>query len=85
MLVPAIESDPDGSGRRLFVELSGLRGFAVVDFESHREVARIKLPDDEPTVPPSGAPTHGLGIAPDGKTLWVVSRIYDAVFVYSLP
>lgn len=85
VLVPAIESGPDGSGRRLFVELSGLRGFAVVDFESHREVARIKLPDDEPTVPPSGTPTHGLGIAPDGKTLWVVSRIYDAVFVYSVP
>jgi YVTN family beta-propeller protein len=85
VLVPAIESGPDGSARRLFVQLSGLRGFAVVDFEKRQEVARIKFPDDEPTVPPSGTPSHGIGIAPDGKTLWVVSRIYDCVFVYSLP
>ncbi len=85
VLVPTIESGPDGSARRLFVQLSGLRGFAVVDFEKRQEVARIKFPDDEPTVPPSGTPSHGIGIAPDGKTLWVVSRIYDCVFVYSLP
>src|SRR5260370_3618789 len=85
VLVPNIESGPDGSARRLFVQLSGLRGFAVVDFEKRQEVARIKFPDDEPTVPPSGTPSHGIGIAPDGKTLWVVSRIYDCVFVYSLP
>jgi YVTN family beta-propeller protein len=85
VLVPAIERGPDGSARRLFVQLSGLRGFAVVDFEKRQEVARIKFPDDEPTVPPSGTPSHGIGIAPDGKTLWVVSRIYDCVFVYSLP
>jgi YVTN family beta-propeller protein len=84
-LVPAIESNPDGSGRRLFIQLSGLRGFAVVDFESRKEVARIKFPDDEPTVPPSGTPSHGLGVSPDRKTLWAVSRIYDSVFVYSLP
>jgi|ERR1700730_1532169 len=84
-LVPAIESNPDGSGRRLFIQLSGLRGFAVVDFEARKELARIKFPDDEPTVPPSGTPSHGIGISPDHKTLWVVSRIYDSVFVYSLP
>jgi YVTN family beta-propeller protein len=85
VLVPAIESGADGSARRLFVQLSGLWGFAVVDFQKRQEVARIKFPEDEPTVRPSGTPSHGLGIAPDGKTLWVVSRIYDAVFVYSLP
>jgi YVTN family beta-propeller protein len=85
VLVPAIESGPDGSARRLFVQLTGLRGFAVVDFEKRQELARIKFPDDEPTVPPSGTPSHGIGIAPDKKTLWVVSRIYDSVFVYSLP
>ncbi len=85
VLVPTIESGPGGSALRLFVELSELRGFAVVDFEKRQEVARIKLPDDEPSVTPSGTPTHGIGIAPDGKTLWVVSRSYDSVFVYSLP
>ena len=85
VLVPAIESGPDGSPRRLFIELSGLKGFAVVDFDKHKEVTRVHFPDDKPSTVASGPPTHGIGIAPDGKTLWVVSRSYDCVFVYSLP
>ncbi|MGD0964399.1 MAG: cytochrome D1 domain-containing protein [Candidatus Acidiferrales bacterium] len=83
--VMAIESNPDGSAHRLFLQLSRLRGFAVVDFEKREEVERITFPDDQPTVVPSGSPSHGIGIAPDGKTLWANSRVYDCVFVYSLP
>ena len=30
-------------------------------------------------------PTHGNEVSPDGKTLWVVSRGSNGVFVYSLP
>jgi YVTN family beta-propeller protein len=85
----AIEAGPDGATSRLFVELAGFRGFAVVDFATHKEVARIKLPDE-----PSGfltvehrdvSPTHGTDISPDGKTLAVASRGSNAVFFYSLP
>jgi YVTN family beta-propeller protein len=83
--VLAIEPNPDGSAHRLFLQLGKLRGFAVMDFATRQEVTRVTFPDDEPTVVPSGAPSHGIGIAPDGKTLWANSRIYDAVFVYSLP
>jgi YVTN family beta-propeller protein len=83
--VAAIESNPDGSARRIFLQLTTLRGFVVIDFASRKEVARITLPADGPTVVPSGTPSHGMGIAPDGKTLWFVSRVYDSVFVYSLP
>ena len=50
---------------------------------------KIKLPD-EPTgfgaqEQRLGSPSHGLGVAPDGKTLWVTSLSANAVFVYSLP
>jgi YVTN family beta-propeller protein len=83
--VLAIEPNPNGSARRLFLQLSHLRGFAVIDFEKRQEVDRITFPDDQPTVAPSGSPSHGIGISPDGKTLWANSRIYDCVFVYSLP
>jgi YVTN family beta-propeller protein len=41
----AIEKDPDGSTGRIFVQLSNLHGFAVVDFAKHQEIARVKLPD----------------------------------------
>mgnify|MGYP003351030287 FL=1 len=33
----------------------------------------------------AGVPSHGIGIAPDGKSLWVNSHIANAVFAYSLP
>ena len=41
----AIEAGPDGATRRVFVQLSDLHGFAVVDFAQRKEVARIQLPD----------------------------------------
>ena len=83
--VMAIESNPDGSANRLFIQLGHLSGFAVFDFAKREEVERITFPDDQPKVVPSGSPSHGIGVAPDGKTLWANSRIYDCVFVYSLP
>ena len=46
----------------------------------------MKVPD-EPTGFGNGceAPAHGIGIAPDQKTLWVNSRPANSVFAYSLP
>ena len=85
-LVPAIESGPDGSPRRIFVQLAESDGFTVVGFATHKEVTRIKFPDDEPSLTRAGSPpSHGISVAPDGKTLWVNSATYDSVFVYSLP
>jgi YVTN family beta-propeller protein len=83
----AIEANPDGSTRRIFVQLHDLHGFAVVDFATHQEVARIILPN-EPRIADFrdiNTPSHGIGVSPDGKTLWVNSYFADAVFVYSLP
>jgi YVTN family beta-propeller protein len=82
--VAAIEPNPDGSARRVFVQLNRLRGFAVVDFATHEEVARITLPDDEPAIKTSMS-GHGIAVSPDGRWLWNASKTYDAVFVYSLP
>jgi len=83
------EPNPDGSTRRIFVQLSGLNGFAVVDFASRKEVARIVLPEHPGGFGSAeerlGTPSHGIGVAPDGKSLWVNSTIANAVFKYSLP
>jgi YVTN family beta-propeller protein len=83
----AFESGPDGSTRRIFVSTSFFHGFEVVDFAEQKVVAKIKLPDE-----PNGgktydrhSPSHGIGVTPDNKTLWVNSKNADAVFVYSLP
>ena len=80
------ENNPDGSARRIFLQLGRYHGFAVVDFATHKEVARISLPN-EPTGfnKKGGGLSHGIGITPDGKTLWVSSRPANSVFAYSLP
>jgi YVTN family beta-propeller protein len=84
----AFERNADGTTARMFVQLSDVHGFAVVDFDAHKEVSRVTLPD----VPGAtkglniqGSPSHGIGIAPDGKTLWVNSKWYHYVAAYSLP
>ena len=86
----AFETNADGSTRRIFVQLSDVHGFAVVDFAQRKEVARVMLPNDVPPDqvdkgPFNASPSHGLGVAPDGKTLWVTSRPNAKVYVYSLP
>jgi YVTN family beta-propeller protein len=87
----AIEAAPDGSAGRIFFQLSNLHGFVVVDFKQRKEVARVILPDEphgfgvvEGRVH-DGVPSHGIGVAPDGKSLWVNSHLANAVFAYSLP
>jgi YVTN family beta-propeller protein len=87
----AFEANPDGSTRRIFAQLSNLHGFAVVDFASRKEVARVKFPDEphgygavEGRVG-AGVPSHGIGVAPDGKSVWANSHVANAVFAYSLP
>ena len=80
----AIESGPDGSTSRIFVQLRGFYGFAVVDFKKREEVARIKLPDEPSGFRAAGA-THGSAVAPDGKTFWINSASANSIFVYSLP
>jgi len=83
------EKNPDGSTRRLFVQLSDIHGFAVVDFATRTEVARVMLPDlpkekqNWDTL--QGSPSHGIGVAPDGRTLWVCSKVNHAVYAYALP
>jgi YVTN family beta-propeller protein len=85
----AFEKNADGSTARVFVQLSNFNGFAVVDFAKRGEVARIKLPDQPSgfgvAEGRTGTPSHGIGVAPDGKSLWVNSTFANAVFEYSLP
>jgi YVTN family beta-propeller protein len=85
----AFETNSDGSTKRLFVQLSEVHGFAMVDFAQKKEVGRVMLPEipeaQRDKGPFNGAPSHGIGVAPDGKTLWVTSRPNGMVYAYSLP
>jgi YVTN family beta-propeller protein len=97
----AFATNPDGSTKWIFVQLTGFDGFAVVDFASREEIKRVDYPDlpaGRSTVPEgatrtnpgsavlSGAdPSHGLAVTPDGKMLLANSRLNSALYLYSLP
>jgi YVTN family beta-propeller protein len=83
------ETNADGSTRRMFVQLSDFHGFVTVDWKTRQLVDRVKLPEvpvsERHTEGLQGSPAHGIGIAPDGKTLWVNSKVNSHVYVYSMP
>jgi len=82
------ETNPDGSTKRIFLQLSDFHGFVAVDFATHQEVARIKLPDTPPGKKPihqGGNISHGMAVTSDGKTLVVNSTLNSALYMYSLP
>ena len=81
-------SNPDGSTKWIFAQLTGLNGFAVVDFATRKEIKRINNPDLPPgkaTVPEGSDPSHGMAVTADGKTLVVCSRLNNYLYFYSLP
>ena len=82
------ETNPDGSTKRIFVQLTEVNGFAVLDFATHKETARIELPKiaaGKKPVLEGGNASHGLAVTSDGKVLVVNSRLNSAVYFYSLP
>jgi YVTN family beta-propeller protein len=42
-------------------------------------------PNERHTAGLQGSPAHGIGITPDGKSLWVNSKVNSHVYVYSMP
>jgi len=84
----AFATNPDGSTKWIFTQLTGFNGFAVIDFATHKEIQRIKLPDLPAGKAPflvGGNESHGMAVTADGKTLVVNSRLNSAVYTYSLP
>jgi YVTN family beta-propeller protein len=85
----AFETNPDGSTKRIFVELSNFNGFVTVDFATRKVVDKIPMPEvaasEKTTAGLQGSPCHGLAVTPDGKTLTVLSKMNSRVYFVSLP
>src|SRR3989454_6591141 len=56
----AFDTNPDGSTKRIFIQLSGFNGFVPIDFATHALGEDVKLPD----VPAAERVTEGLQGAP---------------------
>jgi YVTN family beta-propeller protein len=84
----AFHTNPDGSTKWLFAQLSDFNGFAVIDFATHKEINRITLPElpaGKAKYMFGGNESHGMAVTPDQKTLVVNSRLNSSVYMYSLP
>jgi YVTN family beta-propeller protein len=83
------EQAADGSTKRIFIQLSDYHGIAVIDFALRKEVSRFEMADipgeHKHTTGLQGAPAHGLGVTPDGRTLFATSKWYSQLYAYSLP
>ena len=83
------ETNPDGSTKRIFVQISSYHGFYVVDFEQRKLVGKISQPElpisrvDNDAL--QGSPAHGLAVSPDGSQLWSTSKPNNHVYAWSLP
>src|ERR1700732_1422823 len=79
----AFATNPDGSTKWIFVQLSGFNGFVVVDFAKHKEIKRIQNPDlpaGKAPVTAGADPSHGMAVTSNGKTLVGCSRLNKALY-----
>jgi len=74
-------------GGTMYVALSGLHGFAIVDVAGKAPVREFRMPAENKTprahpFEPIDTLTHGLALTPDGTELWVTSLLDDCMYVY---
>ena len=70
----------------MYVALSGLHGFVIVDIPSRKIVRKVEFPPLPPNTDlgPFNTATHGLTITPDGKELWAATVPTGSVYVYDI-
>jgi YVTN family beta-propeller protein len=84
----AITSNPDGSTKTIYGQNGGMNGFEVIDFKTQAKTGEVKLPEvpaDKLNRSGPPAPSHGIAVTPDQKTLIVNSRLNSSIYAYSLP
>jgi YVTN family beta-propeller protein len=77
-------------GRTLYVAVSDLHGFNIVDVPEKKVTQRVEIPSEHSGPPrprQSETPdtyTHGLALSPDESELWVTSLLDDCIYIYDL-
>jgi hypothetical protein len=73
----------DGAQKRAYVCVNGLAGFEVADLESGKLLHRVEVPEPKKgEIKRHGCPSHGVGLTPDEKEVWVVEAVAQALHVY---
>lgn len=66
-----------------FVNVNGLLGFEVGDIETGKKLYRVEVPGFEAgPVKRHGCPSHGIGLTPDEKELWVTDAFNQRMHLF---
>ena len=68
---------------RCYVNVNDLLGFEIGDLETGQKLHRVEVPGFEKgPVARHGCPSHGIGLTPDEKELWVADGHNQAMHVF---
>lgn len=73
----------NGTQTLCFVNVNDLLGFEVGDLKTGKKLHRVEVPGVEKgPVKRHGCPSHGIGLTPDEKEVWVVDGHNEQVHVF---
>ena len=73
----------NGAETRCYVNVNDLLGFEIGDLETGQKLHRVEVPGFEKgPVARHGCPSHGIGLTPDEKELWLADGHNLAVHVF---
>jgi YVTN family beta-propeller protein len=73
----------DGSGSRCFVNVNDLLGFEVGDLRTGKKLHRVEVPGfAKGAVKRHGCPSHGIGLTPDERELWLADGHNERIHVF---
>jgi len=68
-----------------YVCVNDLLGFEVGDLKSNKRVHRVEVPGVKPgPVKRHGCPSHGVGLTPDEREVWVVDGFNQSVHLFNV-
>jgi DNA-binding beta-propeller fold protein YncE len=75
----------NGAQTRCYVNVNGLLGFEVGDLVTGKKLATVEVQGfSKGPVKRHGCPSHGIGLTPDEKELWLADAFNSRVHVFDL-
>ncbi len=73
----------NGKSTLCFVNVNGLLGFEIGDLTTGKKLHRVEIEGfQQGPVKRHGCPSHGIGLTPDEKELWVVDAFNQLVHIF---
>jgi len=73
----------NGAQSLCFVNVNGLLGFEIGDLKTGKLLHRVEIPGSKPgTEKRHGCPSHGIGLTPDERELWLTDAANSQLHIF---